>query len=172
MYFILQGIMLLILSVHLGRWLFSETTEGVVRSPYSATVLTAHYKVDGIAYTNTYMRNGYPFTPKSVIIRYLTHKPSVSRINNFMGIGAEPLAWWLFFSLSISALFLTNNTVFSKGTTFQLQMRFPWIIMDEYFPIKSRWFRKHGNPVEESSYADEKATKEKESHQLPQRSLH
>ena len=85
MYFILQGIMLLILSVHLGRWHFSETTEGVVRSPYSATVLTAHYKVDGIAYTNTYMRNGYPFTPKTVIIRHLTHKPSVSRINNTYG---------------------------------------------------------------------------------------
>jgi hypothetical protein len=57
-----------------------------------------------------------------------------------MGILAEPLAWWLFFSLAIGALLLIDNSVFSKGTTFQLHKRFPWISMDEYFPVKSRWF--------------------------------
>lgn len=140
MFFALQGIMLLVLLLHLGRWLFSDTVEGRVTTPYSATVMTAHYTVDGITYTETYMRNGFPLTPRTVTVRYLTYNPKVSRINSFMGILAEPLAWWLVLSMVVGALLLTNNTVFSKGTTFQLHKRFPWITMDEYFPIKSRWF--------------------------------
>jgi hypothetical protein len=140
MFFILQGIILLVLMVHLGRWLFSDTTEGVVTLPYSATVMTVQYTVDGVPYTDTYMRNGYEFTPRTVPIRYLTYNPAKSRVNSFMGILAEPLAWWLFFSLGIGALLLIDNSVFSKGTTFQLHKRFPWISMDEYFPVKSRWF--------------------------------
>jgi hypothetical protein len=140
MFFILQGIILMVLLVHLGRWLFSDTTTGRVTLPYSATVMTAHYEVDGVTYSDTYMRNGFELTPRTVEIRYLTYNPAKSRVISFMGILAEPLAWWLFFSLAIGALLLIDNSVFSKGTTFQLHKRFPWISMDEYFPVKSRWF--------------------------------
>jgi hypothetical protein len=142
MFFILQGLLLLILLLHLGRWLFSGVTEGRVTTPYSATVMTAHYTVDGVEYVDTYMRNGYPLTPRIVEIRYLTYNPATSRINSFMGIAAEPLAWWLMISVAMAALLLTNNSVFSKGTTFHLHKRFPWISMDEYFPVKSRWFNR------------------------------
>jgi hypothetical protein len=106
--------------------------------------MTAHYTVKGATYTNTYMRNGFPLTPRTVTIRYLTYNPKVSRINSFMSILAEPLAWWLVLSSVLAALLLMNNTVFSKGTRFQLHKHFPWISMDEYFPIKSRWFYKGG----------------------------
>lgn len=144
MFFALQGIMLLVLLLHLGRWVFSDTVEARVTTPYSATVMTAHYTVEGVMYSDTYMRNGFPLTPRTVTVRYLTYNPSVSRINSFMGILAEPLAWWLVLTTVVGALLLTNNTVFSKGTTFQLHKRFPWISMDEYFPIKSRWFHRRG----------------------------
>lgn len=142
MFAILQGLILLVLLLHLGRWLFSAVVEGRVTTPYSATVMTVHYTVNGVEYVDTYMRNGYPLTPRTVEIRYLTYNPSKSRINTFMGIAAEPLAWWLMITVALAALLLTNNTVFSKGTTFYLHKRFPWISMDEYFPIKSRWFHR------------------------------
>lgn len=145
MFAILQALILLILLLHLGRWLFSGVVEGRVTTPYSATVMTVHYNVEGEEYVDTYMRNGFPLTPKTVEIRYLTYNSSVSRINSFMGIAAEPLAWWLVISAGMAALLLTDNTVFSRGTTFQLHKRFPWISMDEYFPIKSRWFHRAGH---------------------------
>lgn len=140
MFAILQGLMLLILLLHLGRWLFSGVVEGRVTTPYSATVMTVHYTVEGLPYTGTYMRNGFPLALRTAEIRYLTYNPSTSRINTFMGIAAEPLAWWWVITICVAALLLTDNAVFSKGTTFQLHRRFPWISMDEYFPIKSRWF--------------------------------
>lgn len=142
MYFILQGIMLLILLLHLGRWVLSGVVTGRVTTPYSATMMTVYYTVDGVEYANDYMRNGHPDGSKTAEVRYLTYNPAKSRINTFMGIAAEPLAWWFFISLGVSALLLTNNAVFSKGTQFQLHKRFPWISMDEYFPIKSRWFHR------------------------------
>lgn len=52
-----------------------------------------------------------------------------------MGIFAEPLAWWLVFLIASAMLLLTNNAVFSKGTIFILQKKFPWISMEEFFPI-------------------------------------
>lgn len=157
MFVLLQGILFLILLLHLGRWLFSEVTEGRVTTPYSATVMTVHYTVDGVEYVDTYMRNGYPLTPRTVEIRYLTYNPSRSRINNFMGIAAEPLAWWLMITVGMAALLLTNNTVFSKGTTFQLHQRFPFISMDEYFPIKSRWFHRNWSNQQEQGSPPPKA---------------
>lgn len=166
MFAILQGIMLLILLVHLGRWLFSGVVEGRVTTPYSGTIMTVQYTVDGFQYTETYMRNGFPYAAKKAEVRYLTYNPSTSRINTFMNIAAEPLAWWLFITICVAALLLTNNAVFSKGTTFQLHRRFPWISMDEYFPIKSRWFHRnwgHGNRHD----APPPRSKTPEKHRLP-----
>lgn len=166
MFVILQGLALLILLLHLGRWLFSDTVEGRVTTPYSATVMTVHYTVEGVEYVDTYMRNGYPLTPRTVEIRYLTYKPSTSRINTFMGIGAEPLAWWLVISVALATLLLTDNTVFSKGTTFRLHKRFPWISMDEYFPIKSRWFYRQNKTQKEPPGPEKTSDHHKEPHLL------
>lgn len=140
MYLILQGLMLLVLLLHLGRWVFSDTAQAQIIPPYSASTIKAQYTVEGVRYTGTYMRNEYPLMEKTITIRYLAYNPSKSRVNSFIGIAMESLAWWFVLTLGISALLLTNNPVFSKGTTFQLHQRFPWISMDEYFPIKSRWF--------------------------------
>jgi hypothetical protein len=38
-------------------------------------------------------------------------------------------------------LLLMPNAVFSRGTVFQLQKKFPWILMDEYFPEPRSWYR-------------------------------
>jgi len=155
MFLTLQGIILLVLAAHLGRWLFSDTTEGAVTLPYSVTMMTVQYSVHGRSYSETYMRNGYEFTARTVPVRYLTYNPAKSRVNSFMGILAEPLAWWLFLSLGLGALLLIDNSVFSKGTRFQVHKRFPWITMDEYFPIKGRWFynqqRRQGNEGQPAS---------------------
>jgi hypothetical protein len=58
-----------------------------------------------------------------------------------MGMFAEPLAWWLVFLIASSMLFLMDNTVFSRGTTFLLQKKFPWLSMDEYFPFYQNRYR-------------------------------
>jgi hypothetical protein len=170
MFAILQGLILLVLLIHLGRWLFSSVVEGRVTTPYSATVMTVHYAVNGVEYVDTYMRNGYPLTPKTVEIRYLTYNPAKSRINTFMGIAAEPLAWWLVISVGMAALLLTDNTVFTKGTTFQLHKHFPWLSMDEYFPVKKRWFYRDA----EKEYGTAKPPspkKEVQKHRLPGQGL-
>lgn len=164
----LQGLMLLILLLHLGRWLFSGVAEGRVTTPYSATVMTVHYTVDGVPYTGTYMRNGFPLALRTAEIRYLTYNPSTSRINNYMGIAAEPLAWWLMISVVVAALLLTDNAVFSKGTTFQLHRRFPFISMDEYFPIKSRWFHRDAGTSNRPNSSPPQ-NKAPEKHRLPDR---
>ena len=47
---------------------------------------------------------------------------------------------WLVFLIASSMLLLMTNTVFSKGTMFQLHKKFPWISMDEYFPQPGGWY--------------------------------
>lgn len=163
MYALLQALMALVLLVHVGRWAFGETTTGRITTPYSVTTLTVQYWAKGQVYTDNFMRYDIPYAQGQVSVRYLPHKPSVSRINSFIGIWAEPLAWWLFFTIGISMLLLTDNVVFSKGTTFHLHRRFPWISMDEYFPIRDRWFsrnaRTHQSPPRHPSPQNEEGGK-------------
>ena len=141
MFFILNGIIALILCFHLGRWLFSSTTTGTIIRPYNATTINVRYSVNGETYTETFMRNDVSLFKQTVTVRYLNKNPSIARIDSFMGIYAEPLAWWLVFLIATSAFFFTNNVIFSKGTVFQLHRRFPWISMEEYFPLPKRWRR-------------------------------
>jgi hypothetical protein len=87
-----------------------------------------------------------PFYQKQIEVHYFVFDPSSSRINSFLGLYAEPLGWWFVFLLASSMLLLMPNTVFSKGTKFQLQKKFPWISMDEYFPAPgSRFYRRKEN---------------------------
>lgn len=130
----LNGIVAFVLLCYFGIWIWSSTVWGRVERPLQASVVVVSYTVDDELYRQQFLRSDIPLTQKRVAVRYLRWKPSVARINSFMGMWAEPLAWWLVFLLASAMLLLTNNTVFSKGTRFQLHKRFPYLSMDEYFP--------------------------------------
>lgn len=136
MFFILNGIIALILFIYLGRWLFSEPTTASVTLPFSANTFTATYSVNGNVYRNTFLRNDVPYAATSVKIRYLPVDPSVSRVSSFYGIYAESLGWWLVLLFALSMVLLTNNMIFSKGTVFEFRRKFPWVSMEEYFPVR------------------------------------
>lgn len=134
LFFALNGLVGLILLLYFAFWLFCSTVNGTIKRPLQANRMVVKYEVDNVVYTKPFMRNGYPFAERSVGVRYWGPNPNVARINSFLGFVAEPLAWWLLFFIASAMLLLTNNTVFSKGTRFQLHKGFPWITMDEFFP--------------------------------------
>ena len=134
MFFFLNGFIAIMLFFYFGSWLVSSTTIATIIPPYNANTIHVQYQVKGKIYTGSYLRNEIPFSQKQVSIHYFLFNASLSRVNSYMGLYAEPLAWWLVFLLASSMLLLMPNTVFSKGTIFQLQKKFPWLLMDEYFP--------------------------------------
>mgnify|MGYP003578060912 CR=1 FL=1 len=130
----LNGIAVLVLLLYFVFWQMGSVTTGKIMPPLQASMVQVQYNIDGKSYTESFMRHDIPLRQRIVVVRYQAWNPSLSRIQSFMGIGAEPLAWWLVFLLASAMLLLTNNSVFSKGTRFRLQKRFPWLLMDEFFP--------------------------------------
>lgn len=133
----LNGIAMVLLLLYFVFWLLGSSTTGKIKPPLMATLVQVQYNVGGKKYTESFMRHDIPLAQRTVTVRYQAWNPALSRIQSFMGIGAEPLAWWFVFLLASTMLLLTNNTVFSKGTRFRLQKRFPWLLMDEFFPAAS-----------------------------------
>ncbi|MGZ5191893.1 MAG: hypothetical protein ACXWCZ_12855 [Flavisolibacter sp.] len=131
----LNGLIAIGLILYFSVWIFSRTVTGDMVRPYEPNKLTVRYQVEGQNYQQSYMRNGWDYRKTKVPIRYFVMNPELSRVNTFMGIFAEPLAWWLVFLIASAMLLLTNNGVFSKGTVFILQKKIPWISMEEFFPI-------------------------------------
>lgn len=141
MFFFLNGFIAFILLLYFGSWWLSNTAIATIIPPYNSTTIHVQYEAEGAIYTGTHMRNGIPFAQKQVLVHYFLFNPSLSRVNSFMGLYAEPLGWWLVFLMASAMLLLMPNTVFSKGTMFQLQKKFPWISMDEYFPASGSGYR-------------------------------
>lgn len=137
MFLRLNALIALILTLYFGRWLFSHTAEATIVTPFSASTIYATYPVNGQTISASFMRNGIPMTATRVTVRYLKNDPHTAVVNSFMGLCAEPLAWWGVFLFASAALLLTNNSVFSKNTAFFLRKRFPWIWMEEYFPVQA-----------------------------------
>jgi hypothetical protein len=135
MFLCLNGIIAFFLVIYFGIWLTGEKTTAKVVAPYAASKVTGVYAVDGIIYKKSYLRNDIAMRDTAFQITYFKNRPSSSRIYSFMGIAAEPLAWWFIFLLASSMLLLTDNLVFSKGTVFRIQKKFPWISMEEYFRL-------------------------------------
>lgn len=143
MFFFLNGLIAVLLLFYFTFWWISGRAVATIIPPLNSNTITVQYQVKNKIYTGSYLRGEIPFYQKQVTIRYSLLKPSASYIPTFLGLYAEPLAWWLVFLIAFSMLFLMPNTVFSKGTMFQLHNKFPWISMDEYFPEPgSRWYRK------------------------------
>lgn len=140
MFLLLNGLIAVCLIFYFMPWLFSRVTEGKIITPYETTTLHVSYTANGKTYYDSYMRNGIMFSQRTVAVRYLIFHPQTSRINSFMGMWAEPLAWWSVFLVASAMLLLTHNGVFSKGTIFQVHKKFPWISMEEYFPLYRSWY--------------------------------
>jgi hypothetical protein len=145
MFLLLNGLAMLILLFYFGPWIFSRVTQATVITPYEANKIHIAYTVNGKTYYDSHMRNGIDFSQRILAIRYLGFHPQTSRVNSFMGLWAEPLAWWSVFLLATAMLLLTHNSVFSKGTIFQLNKKFPWISMEEYFPVRDAWYYRWRN---------------------------
>jgi hypothetical protein len=158
MFFLLNGMTGLILAFYFGPWLFSRVTIGTITTPYETTKIYAAYVVNGKTYSDSYMRNGIEFSKRTVAIRYLSFHPQSSRVNSFMGMWAEPLAWWSVFILASAMLLLMPNVVFSKGTIFQIQRKYPWISMEEYFPLPNPWYWRWRNAASEKEEECEQKT--------------
>jgi len=142
MFLLLNGSIAFFLILYFGTWLLSPETTALIVPPYNANTINIQYEVNGEIYRGSHLRNEIPFYQKQIEVHYFIFDPSSSRINSFLGLYAEPLGWWFVFLLASSMLLLMPNTVFSKGTKFQLQKKFPWISMDEYFPAPgSRFYR-------------------------------
>jgi hypothetical protein len=156
MFLLLNGLIAIVLSLYFGTWILSGKTVASIIPPYSANTITIQYNVKGKIYKDKHLRGEIPFYQQEISILYSFFNPSSSRINSFMGIYAEPLAWWLVFLIASAMLLLMPNTVFTKGTIFQLQKKFPWISMDEYFPAPGNWYytqeRKSSPPVKKPKH--------------------
>ena len=136
MFFAINGLVGLGLLVYFVFWLLCSTVNGTIQRPLQSNIMLVQYEVNNQFYTMAFMRNGYPFAERGVSVRYWGANPKVARINSLLGFAAEPLAWWLVLLIASAMLLLTNNTVFSKGTRFQLHRGFPWLTMDEFFPAE------------------------------------
>ena len=141
MFLFLNGFIAFGLLVYFGLWLMGGMATATIIPPLNANTIHVQYEIDGQYHTGTHLRNEIPFAQKQVRIQYFVFDHSISRIPSFLGMYAEPLAWWLVFLLASSMLLLMPNAVFSRGTVFQLQKKFPWILMDEYFPEPRSWYR-------------------------------
>ena len=161
MFLLLNGLTGLVLVFYFAPWLLSRVTTGTVVTPFEADQINVSYTVNGSMYFDSYMRNGIEFSQRTISIRYLSFNPQTSRVNSFMGMWAEPLAWWGVFLLASAMLLLTHNSVFSKGTVFQLQKKFPWISMEEYFPLHHAWYYSydHSHAQEEPQKPSDAARK-------------
>lgn len=141
MFLFLNGFIIIVLLFYFIFWWISGKTIATIVPPFSASTITVQYKVDNRLYSDRVLRGNVPFYVKQIPIRYSLLKPSSAYVPTFLGLYAEPLAWWLVFLIASAMLFLMPNTVFSKGTMFQLHKKFPWISMDEYFPAAGeRWY--------------------------------
>lgn len=134
MFLFLNGFIAIILFFYFAFWWISDRAIATIVPPLNANTITVQYRVNNTVYTDRLLRGEIPYSDKQVPVRYSLLKPSAAYIPTFMGLYAEPLAWWLVFLIASSMLLLMTNTVFTKGTMFQLHKKFPWISMDEYFP--------------------------------------
>jgi len=138
MFFILNGVIALVVAFYCLIWIFGGKATGeILNSDYDnvhyRNRLLVRYSVKGKMYSSNFLRFDVPFSQKQISISYLSFHPQSSRVNSFMGIYAEPLAWWSVILLALSMLLLTHNQVFSRGTVFEIRKKFPWISMEEYF---------------------------------------
>jgi hypothetical protein len=142
MFLFLNGFIAVSLLFYFTFWWISGTTMAAIVPPLNANTITIQYTVKNTVYKDMLLRGEVPFSQKQIPVRYSLLKPSAAYIPTFIGLYAEPLAWWLVFFIASAMLLIMPNTVFSKGTMFQLHKKFPWISMDEYFPDSGNpWWR-------------------------------
>jgi hypothetical protein len=134
MFLFLNGMIAAFLLLYFSAWMIAPTTRAFIYDPYQGSSIGVRYKVEGKSYTTSFLRSDIPLAADYVRIRYLKMIPSISKVDSFLGIFAEPLGWWLIFFIASAFLLLPDNVVFRKGTVFMIRRSFPYIWMEEYYP--------------------------------------
>ena len=135
LFLIINGSIAVGLLCYFLLWFLSPTAMGKMVSPFYANTITVKYVAHGHEFMVDFMRNDISYSDRNIAIAFLSFHPQSSRVRSFMGVCAEPLAWWFVFLLASSMLLLTDNLVFSKGTVFIFQKKFPWVSMEEFYPF-------------------------------------
>jgi len=150
-YVLLQLLSIVLLLLYQSIWLFSSTTEGrienfgrqlgrrVSKRVENSGTMVVSYTINGTTYEEEYTRNETPLWQKTVRIRYLLFAPSISNLDSFIGQWLGPLIVLLIFFLASSMILLMHNTVFPKGTLFELSRLYPYIQMHEFLPHEANW---------------------------------
>ena len=115
MFLFLNGIIATFLLLYFGSWLISGNTVANIVPSYNANSMKIQYRVNENIYTGNHLRNDIPFSQKQITIKYFVFNPSSSRIASFLGMYAEPLAWWFVFFTGFGHAIVNAEHRFFQG---------------------------------------------------------
>ena len=122
-----------------SAWIFSRTATAVIykrsselddKKGYARGWIDAQYSVGYDIYSDRFLKDQYPPWIKTIEIRYLTFKPSVSRTNTFASIWGSTLTVFIIASLIITILFLRADII-SNRAVFLLQRKSPFFTITQ-----------------------------------------
>ena len=150
MYLYVQALLLLLFILYQGVWMISGVTEGTivnfagVFSDKSKTTfgeagpMVVRYTVNNRAYEEGFERNDIPMATRTVPVRYLLFAPQIAHLNTFIDQWLESIVLLAILSLVTALLFLMQNSVFPKGTLFEVSRRYPYILAHEFYPHQEK----------------------------------
>jgi hypothetical protein len=168
LYVIVQTIALAIFLGYQGFWMISGTTQGKILNFSGVYIndqneaikksgpMVVEYIVKGVTYVEGFNRHETPLGKKNVPIRYLLFAPQVAHLNTFLDQWMESLVLLGIFSLVTASLLLMQNSVFPKGTLFELRRKYPYILSHEFYPhremVHHRWYSTYERKNKEPRY--------------------
>jgi hypothetical protein len=134
----LHAIFIGIVLLYQSLWLFSEKTTALCETywgPYGERrnitpgTIIYRYKAGDEIYEGSSTRNGISITQKTLPVRYLRFKPSISRPDTYEGNWlAFHIAWLIFFVITAMIFFIPNDTI-PRNSYIYFTKRKPWINM-------------------------------------------
>ena len=146
MYLYIQGFLLLLFFGYQGIWMISGITEGTIvnfsgvfsdknKTTFGeAGPMVVRYTVNNVVYEEGFERNDFPAAARTAPVRYLLFAPQIAHLNTFIDHWLEPIVILTILSLVAALLFLMQNSVFPRGTLFELSKRYPYIQAHEFYP--------------------------------------
>ena len=146
MYLYVQALLLLLFILYQGVWMISGITEGTIvnfagvfsdknKTTFGeAGPMVVRYTVNNRVYEEGFERNDIPMATRTVPVRYLLFAPQIAHLNTFIDQWLESIVLLAILSLVTALLFLMQNSVFPKGTLFEVIRRYPYILAHEFYP--------------------------------------
>ncbi len=134
-YLLFQSIFIGLVLCYQLCWYFGKTTiaecyvYGRIDRLEESGTLFYRYEVGGKKYEDYATRNGIPIAQSTIEIKYLTGRPSISRINSFEGnwLGFI-IAYAIFFTVT-SIIFLIPNDTMPRNSYIYFTKKKPWVNM-------------------------------------------